>query len=428
MSHPSHALEGRAATPPRAAERVPDILFVTHRVPYPPDKGDRIRTYHLLQHLAQDAAVHLACPADEPPSMEAVEVLGRLCARVEIVPIGYRASRVRAAASLLAGGTATEGAFASHRLRSVIRGWARRVRFRAAVASSSGVARYLRVPELDGIPAVVDLVDVDSQKWLDYAAMGRDPRSWLHRLEGRRLRRLERSLPEWAHAVVLVSRAEADLYRGLGPSGPGEVVAVGNGVDLDYFRPMPDPDASSDCVFVGALDYRPNVDGVRWFAREVWPEVLRRRPGARLVLVGRRPALEVRQLAKLPGIALAGQVPDVRPHLAEAALAVVPLRVARGVQNKVLEALAVAKAVVASPQSVEGLGVVPGVHLWVAEDPRRWADAVGELLGDAGQRRRLGAAARAFVESQHRWDRCLDPFSQLVGVRADGDDEPGAPA
>jgi sugar transferase (PEP-CTERM/EpsH1 system associated) len=272
---------------------------------------------------------------------------------------------------------------------------------------------YLRAEELAGVPAVIDLVDVDSQKWLDYAAAGRGPRAWLHRTEGRRLRRLEQGLPGWARAVTLVGEAEADLYRQF--CAPGDVQAITNGVDLDYFRPGPEADGPVG-VFVGALDYLPNVDGAGWFCREVWPEVRRRRPDARFLLVGRRPAPAVRRLADLPGVELVGQVPDVRPHVVRASVAVVPLRIARGVQNKVLEALAMAKPTVASPQTLAGLKARPGTHLLRASSPAEWAQAVLRLFDDAALRHRLGAAGRRYVEENHCWDRCLAPFAPLLGL------------
>jgi polysaccharide biosynthesis protein PslH len=393
----------------------PEILYVAHRLPYPPDKGDRIRTFHVLRSLSDRAAVHLACLADEEPDESAVAVLRRYCERVAVVRLGRVTRGGRALASLAIGRTATEGAFDAPGLRGVLRLWARETRFRAALASSSGVARYLRIEELRGVPAVVDLMDVDSQKWLDYASATRGPRAWLYRTEGRRMRRLESGLSDHASALTLVTEAEAEIYRRFRPDGP--VHAIPNGVDQDYFRPDP-RQAEGGCVFVGALDYRPNVDGACWFCREAWPGVLGRSPGTWVSLVGRRPAPEVCRLARLDGVKVIGEVPDVRPFLAAAAVALAPLRIARGVQNKVLEALAMGKAIVASPQALEGLGVVPGVHLLVASTAQEWSDAVAHLLGAPEVRRRLGAEGRRFVEANHHWDRCLEPLARLLGASA----------
>jgi sugar transferase (PEP-CTERM/EpsH1 system associated) len=263
---------------------------------------------------------------------------------------------------------------------------------------------------------VVDLVDVDSQKWLDLAAAGRGPRAWLYGVEGRRLRALERDLPTWCRAVTLVSEAEAELYRRF--CRPGRVCAVTNGCDLDYFTPAAGAEGR-DCVFVGALDYAPNVDGAVWFVREVWGTLRQRHPDLKIRLVGRRPAPAVTALATVPGVDVVGQVPDVRPYVAAAGAVVVPLRLARGVQNKVLEALAMAKATVVSPQALEGLAARPEQELLVASTPAEWVAAVERLLGDDGLRRRLGTAGRAYVEARHRWDVCLAPLAELLGLPPD---------
>jgi sugar transferase (PEP-CTERM/EpsH1 system associated) len=390
----------------------PNILYLVHRVPYPPDKGDRIRAYHLLRFLSRRAAVHLACLADEPVPPEAVAALRRYCERVAVIRLGRWTRWACALGSLLCGGTVTAGAFRSAGLRAVVRQWAAETAFAAAVASASSMVPYLRLPQVRGVPAVVDLVDVDSQKWFDYAAGSRWPLSWLYAAEGRRLSRLEGSLPTWARAVTLVSEAEADLYRGF--CAPGAVHAVTNGVDLEYFRPR--QGVEPVCVFVGALDYRPNVDATCWFCEGVWPQIRRLRPRAELWLVGRCPVPSVRRLAEVPGVRVVGQVPDVRPYVARAALAVVPLRIARGLQNKVLEALAMGKPVVASPHALAGLQPRTNVPVVTARSPQEWVDQVVRLLDDEAGRRELGVRGRRYVEEHHHWDTCLGPFEPLLGL------------
>jgi sugar transferase (PEP-CTERM/EpsH1 system associated) len=390
----------------------PDVLYLAHRAPYPPDKGDRIRVFHTVKFLSQRARVHLACLADEEVREGQLAALRRYCARVAVVRLGV-GRWARGLASLAAGGTLTEGAFWSGRLAATLQRWAEETCFCACVASASSLVPYVRLGGLRDVPAVIDLIDVDSQKWLDYAAASRGLRAWLYRAEGRRLRRLEQGLPGWARAVILAAEAEAALYREF--CVPGVVRAVTNGVDLEYFRPGPAV-REPNCVFVGALDYRPNVDGAVWFCTHVWPEVVRRQPRAQLYLVGRRPAPAVCRLAALPGVELVGQVPDVRPHLARAAVAIVPLRIARGVQNKVLEALAMAKAVVVSPQARPGLAARPGVQLLEASAPAEWVEAVLGLFADPGLRARLGSAGRRYVEEHHRWERCLEPLPSLLGL------------
>ncbi len=393
----------------------PTVLMVTHRVPYPPDKGDRIRTFHILKHLAGQASVHLASLADEPSHPEAERMLAGMCERVEIVRIDARLRWASVVHSLARGQTASEGAFHSVRLRRILQDWSSTTRYDAALISASSLVPYVRKTALRGVPAVVDLVDVDSQKWFDYAATSRGPKRWLYSLEGRRLRRVEHEAADWARALTLVSEAEAELYRRVVRSD-GPIHAITNGVDLEYYRPMPPPSGREHgCVFVGAMDYRPNVDGVCWFAREVWPAVYRRFPEQVFRIVGRNPSKEVYQLARLAGIEVVGTVPDVRPYVADAAVVVAPLRIARGIQNKVLEAMAMGKAMVASPEACMGLKCEPGRDVELANEPASWVEALARYFESPLHGLKLGSAGRKYVEQQHHWAKSLMSYAAVIG-------------
>jgi sugar transferase (PEP-CTERM/EpsH1 system associated) len=401
------------------------ILYLVHRFPFPPDKGDRIRAYHILQFLAKRSPVHLATLADEPVTDEARASLQKLCVNLIIAPLP-RTRFIRMLWSLATGRTASEGAFASGYLCDVLKGWCQRFSYRACIISASSLTPYLSLKELQGMPAIVDLVDVDSQKWLDYSAFAQPPLSWIYSLEGRRLRRLESELAVRSRAITLVSDAEADIIRQF--VNPGRIEVITNGVDLDYFHPQPemgDSRRESTCVFVGTLDYWPNVEAICWFCREVWPGIYRRNDQARLSVVGRRPVKAVRRLQSCPGVDVVGQVEDVRPYYARSAVAVAPLRIARGVQNKLLEALATGKAVVTSPSTMRGLKVEPGKHLLKADSTIEWEEAILRLLNDSPLRNQLGVEGRRFVEEHHRWDRCLEPLGRLmdeVTCAASGED------
>lgn len=416
-SHHPHKRTGNVMDQTLAAQARPDVLYVVHRVPYPPDKGDRIRTYHLLRYLARRAAVSLACLTDEVVPEETTAVLQGLCVRLAIVPLGKRTRWLRAGGSLVRGRTISEGAFHAPALVQVIQNWARETRFQVCLGSASSMVPYLRLKELQQVPAVVDLIDVDSQKWFDYAAAGEGLRAWLYRLEGRRVRAVERALPSWARAATLVSAAEVDLFQTFCPWDGVHVVT--NGVDLDYFQPSAPAVAENGCVFVGALDYRPNVDAACWFARDVWPIIRRSHPETCLRLVGRQPVTEVCRLAEVPGVEVVGQVPDVRPYVAGAAVAVAPLRIARGLQNKVLEAMAMAKPVVASPPALAALAGKPDLPALSAVNPQEWAEHVGRLLDTPALRQQLGIAGRRYVEAHHDWERCLEPFEALLYLSPD---------
>ncbi|HUE69827.1 MAG TPA: TIGR03087 family PEP-CTERM/XrtA system glycosyltransferase [Pirellulaceae bacterium] len=391
------------------------LLFLAHRAPYPPNRGDRIRTYHLLHHLAQEYQVYLGALLDEPLDDAGQAVLRDLTADMALVPLGKRSRWLRAAWSMASGRTATEGLFESPELRRQVRTWAGRNDFDAVFAFCSSMAPYAFVPELADVPLIVDLIDVDSQKWFDYADQAGGLKRQLFALEGRRVRKLERRIVDRAQAVTLVSQAEADLFRRLCPND--KTHAVPNGVDLDYFRPdfpveMPRPE---QCVFVGVLDYRANVESLVWFCREVWPLVRRQKPDAVFAIVGKNPVPAIRQLAAHSGIRLVGEVPDVRPYIAESRFSVAPLLVARGIQNKVLEAMAMGKPVVASPQALEGLLAQPGRDLLLAQAASEWLTAIDQLFAPSSTAADIGQSARRFAERTHRWDSNLAVASSLIG-------------
>ncbi len=386
----------------------PRVLYLAHRVPYPPDKGDRIRNYHVLRELAKVARVTLVALADEPVVAATEAVLRGLCEAVEIVPASGTGRWLRAGRSLLTGGSLSEGLFAEPKLDAAIRRLSAAQTWDASLVSASSLAPYLQRHGLPNRPRFVDLVDVDSQKWFDYADAASGPKHWLYTLEGHRVRRLEQWIAEWATAVTIVSPAECAVFDGFTRPGAGTVAT--NGVDLDYFRPQPDIDTVEACAFVGALDYVPNIDAALWFARDIWPAIRARRPAAEFWIIGRKPTAAVLELGALDGVTVVGPVPDVRPHVAKASVAVCPIRIARGLQNKVLEAMALAKPTVAAPAAIRALQAVPGEHLLSPTTEEEWISTVCELLTDADRQWELGLAARRFVEWHHRWDRCLRPL------------------
>jgi sugar transferase (PEP-CTERM/EpsH1 system associated) len=304
--------------------------------------------------------------------------------------------------------------FASSRLENILRQWATSEKFDCVIAYCSSMAAFAFLPELNGTPVLVDLVDVDSQKWMDYSQQSSGIKSAFYALEGRRLRKLESQLTQDATAIALVSEAEAELFRSVCPNS--RTHAILNGVDLEYFRVRnpPEPVRPQSCVFVGALDYGANIDALEWFGKQVWPELKRQEPQATLELVGRRPSKAVRKLGELPGVTLAADVLDVRPYLERAALAIAPLRIARGIQNKVLEALAMGKAVVASPGATTGLRLQPGHQVVVAENPAEWIASLRRLWSSESERLRLGIEGRNYVELHHSWESTLAPWQHLI--------------
>ena len=396
----------------------PRVLYFTHRVPFPPDKGDRIRTYHLLRELSRQADVWLLALADEPVTLAVEEQLSQLCQEMAIVPVHSLGRWWQAGCSLLAGKSLSEGLFHSPAAEKILNRWVATANFSTLVASSSALAPSLIRVRQHVSPAaslVVDLIDVDSQKWLDYAGNTWGPRRRLYRLEGLRVRQLERLIATEADTIAVVSAAEARLLDQF--TQPGTATVAENGVDLEYFRPLAptiDSIEQSLVAFVGAMDYRPNVDAVTWFAETVWTGVREQDPDARFRIIGRNPARAVRALHGRNGIEVTGAVADIRPEVAPAAVIVAPLRIARGVQNKILEAMALGKAIVASPPTLNALPVTPGREVLRAETVTDWLTAICHLLQTPARRRELGDAARAYVEQHHHWNDCLAPLVDAV--------------
>lgn len=388
------------------------LLFLAHRVPFPPDKGDRIRSLQMLTWLTSRHDVWLGCLADEPWTPDTEAHLRQLCVEVKIAPLTRR-RWLHGAASLLSGGPVTLGMFECAELRRWIRAVTARTPFDGVVVFCSNMAGYTRMRELRRLPLLVDLVDVDSAKWRDYAERSTGLLRRLYRREARCLEAVERDLGHRAHAITLTTPVERELYHKHAPGSPSYV--VGNGVDIDFFhRPENCAPSAREVVFVGAMDYRPNVDGMLWFCRHVWPEVRARLPDAVLRIVGRRPTPAILALSQQPGITIHADVPDVRQYLISARLAVVPLHVARGVQNKVLEALACETPVVASPAALRGLHPALTDEALSADTAADWIGAVVQLLQDDAACQRMARSGRQYVEQHCRWEQRLAPLGQLL--------------
>ena len=389
------------------------ILYVTHRVPYPPDRGDRIRTWHVLKYLAGRADVDLVCLADEPTSDTTMQELRQVTHQLAVIPHAGRSRYLRGAFSMLCGRTVTEGLFDSPKLAAVLQQWNKSITWDAVMASSSGIARYLFPPFVRAdVKRWVDLIDIDSQKWLDYAKASRFPMSMVYRTEGHRLRNVERNLAETCDRLLVVSAAERDLFLSFCPTD--RIAAVSNGVDYHYFAPQPETHCEPhSCVFVGVMNYRPNADAVIWFARTIWPQIRQRYPQSKFYVVGKSPTPDVQALQSIAGIQVTGSVPDVRPWLMRSTCVVVPLRIARGVQNKVLEAMACGRPVVCSPEPLKGLAAESGTHLLKADTPDEWVTAMSRIFDAPQLQTQLGTAAVSWVKRQFSWDAALAMLNEL---------------
>ncbi|HEY7818246.1 MAG TPA: TIGR03087 family PEP-CTERM/XrtA system glycosyltransferase [Vicinamibacteria bacterium] len=397
-----------------------DLLYLVHRIPYPPNKGDKIRSFHLLRFLAERYRVHLGTFVDYEEDWKYLSEVGSLCADVCAVKLNPTRQGVRSLKGLLAGEPLSVPYYASSSLRDWVRRKVEELGITRMVFFSSPMVQYAPSNGV-AMRKVVDFVDVDSEKWRQYSERRSWPLRWLYRREGELLLDFERAAASSADASIFVTREEAEVFRLRARpwiEDEGRIRAIPNGVDTDYFAPQgsyPSPFESGGpvMVFTGMMDYWANVDAVTWFAEEACPRIRTAVEGARFFIVGARPTRAVEKLGALPGVTVTGQVEDVRPYLAHAEIAVAPLRVARGIQNKVLEAMAMAKPVVATAAALEGLELPRGLARVGSTSDELAAGAI-ELLRSRGEREALGARGRGWVEENHDWARTLLPIAELI--------------
>lgn len=396
-------------------------LFLVHRIPYPPDKGDKLRSWRLLNALAAHDRVHLGAFVDDPADMAHAEVLRPLVDRMALIPLERRWQR--ALTGLRHRRPLTMALYNDPAMHGFVRETLRDGEVDRILLFSSQMGQY--VFDIGRSRRIVmDFVDLDSDKFRQYAAAARGPRRWLFEREADLLLGVERRIAGLADAFTFVTEADAALFARKAGEAASRLSVMGNGVDLDYFSPQAGVDALDGAgegplvVFTGAMDYAANVDGALWFVRDLWPAIRARVPAVRLAIVGSNPVKALRRFDGRDDIVVTGRVPDVRPWLKAAAVAVAPLRIARGVQNKVLEAMAMARPTVATPAAARGIDAENGRDLLVADGDAAFIDAVVGLLEDRDRGEALGAAGRARVVERYDWDRALAPLPALMGYEA----------
>lgn len=392
------------------------LLYLTHRIPYPPNKGDKIRSYHLLKYLAQHYHVHLGTFIDDPDDWQYVNIVKQLCKETHFASLNPRTARLRSLGALILNRPLTLDYYRNIGLQEWVKKVIKTHSIKHVLIFSSAMAQYITA--IQQARCIIDFVDIDSDKWRQYAKRKPWPMSWLYQREGRLLLCYERQVACTYDASLFVSKTEADLFKQLAPESAEKIGFFNNGVDSDYFSPSreyPDPYQANTAaiVFTGAMDYWPNVDAVRWFAQEIFPTVLAKYPHARFYIVGSRPTAAVQELAQLPGTVVTGAVDDVRPYLAHAKLAVAPLRIARGLQNKVLEAMAMAKTVIASPQAAEGILATSGKELHIACNGQEFSRIIISTLSSKVAEH-SGETARARILADYEWERSLAHVKTLL--------------
>jgi sugar transferase (PEP-CTERM/EpsH1 system associated) len=398
------------------------VLFVCHRVPFPPKRGGKIRPFNIIRHLHQQGhEVTVASLARSNAEVKEAAGLADYCARQLIEVVDDRLAWPRMVAWLPTLRPSSFGYFHSGRLQSRIDEFVRSEcggRPDLIFVHCSSVAPY--VNRWPARAKIIDFGDMDSQKWREYSAHKPFPLSAGYWLEAVKLERTERLLARQFDLATCTTRAEMESLRALGVSTPTDWFP--NGVDPDFFKPGADPYEPDLVTFVGRMDYFPNQQAVRTFCADVLPELQRCRPGTRFEIVGADPSPEIKALGALPGVTVTGSVPDVRPYVTRAALTIAPLEIARGTQNKILESMAMGVPVVCSRQAVGGVDAVAGEHLLAYDTRAQFVEAVLDTLRSPELRSRLSVAGRARVLSHHSWPSSMKRLDALIasqfGTRA----------
>ncbi len=392
--------------------RSPRIVFLCQRVPWPPDRGDRITTWHFLQHLLQRGAeVQVGCFQEETRDAEGVAFLSKSCREVVAPRLSRRWRKLTSLRGLLTGKALTLPFFYDRTLAKAVDQWTVTPPDLVYVYSSS-MAQYAI-----GRPShakVMQFAELDSDKWRQYATVSGPLGRWIYGREAKRLLAFEDRVARTFSRSLVVSEVERTLFRERIPGVDPDVLP--NGVDVEHFTTAGEANRHAHtAVFTGVMDYEPNVDGVCWFVDTCWPTLRQRYPDARLLIVGSKPIAKVQALAQIPGITVTGRVPTTPPYFDQAAVAIAPLRLARGVQNKVLEAMSMALPVVSSPQAAQGLGDVPAGALTVADGADATIARIAELFANPQHARTVGAAAAVWVRQHWRWQRMFERLDGLLG-------------
>ena len=388
-----------------------NVLFICHRLPYPPNRGGKIRPFNMIRHLSHKHSVTVATLAETEKELTEGAGLKDYCDDVLVEVLSPRTRWLQAIRALPTRSPCSVAYFRSSRLDQRIREKALQKKFDIVFVHCAFVAQYAMA-----IPAglrIMDFGDLDSAKWAEYSRWRSFPLSWMYAFESAKLCAYEREVARVFDLCTVITQGEKDEFENLRVSTPCTVIP--NGVNFSYFSPNRTSDRpTQSIVFLGRMDYFPNIDGVCYFVDKILPLIRTKMPNVELRIVGSNPTRRIQKLTEIDGVVVTGHVSDVRPYLRDAAAAIVPLRIARGTQNKILESMAIGVPVVATPQAAKGVQAIPGRDLLVAETPQLFARCVLDLIESAGLRKSVSEAGRRQVESSYQWTAAMNLLDSLL--------------
>lgn len=386
------------------------ILYVCHRFPFPPKRGGKIRPFNMIRHLSQNHEVTVCSLARSEAEAEEGRGIAPHCARFEMAVVSNPVQTLRMVARLPTPVPSSMGYFYSPELAAKVDDLLAKERFDLIFVHCSSVAQY--VEKVRGIPKILDFGDMDSQKWLEYVNYKAFPLNMGYWLEGTKLVREEKRLARQFDLCTATTRAEWETLESYRTGVSSDWFP--NGVDAGFFKPDGEGYDPETISFIGRMDYYPNQEAMFRFCDEVWPLLRSKRPAMKLLIVGADPIPAVQKLGERPGITVTGSVPDVRPFILRSAAMVAPLNIARGTQNKILEAMAMGVPVVSSRIAAGGVDAVSGEHFLVADTAEEYAQAISSIVDNPAERARLAQSGRDRMLSHHAWPRSMERLDAII--------------
>jgi polysaccharide biosynthesis protein PslH len=388
-----------------------NILYLCHRFPYPPTRGGKIRPFNMIQHLSAAGHQVTVCSlVRSPEEAEQGQGIAPYCADFQMGTVVEWVQVARMVLRLPLPTPSSMGYFYSPALADQVGSLLKSRRWDLIFVHCSSVAQY--VAHVRDVPKILDFGDMDSQKWLEYANYKPYPLSLGYRFEGAKMLAAEKQLARRFELCTATTRAEWTTLQSYATGADTDWFP--NGVDAGYFCPGDTPYDPDTISFIGRMDYYPNQECMTRFCAEIWPLLKSSRPALKLLIVGADPSPAIRQLDEMPGVTVTGSVPDVRPYIRRSALMVAPLHIARGTQNKILEAMAMGVPVVTSRLAAEGVDAEPDTHLLVADTPQDCVQAILGIVGCPAERERLAQAGRQRMLSHHAWPRAMARLDRLI--------------
>jgi sugar transferase (PEP-CTERM/EpsH1 system associated) len=391
-----------------------NLLFLVHRIPYPPNKGDKIRSYHFLKHLASSYNVYLGTFVDDANDWQYTEKVDSLCTETHYENLNPFQSKIKSVQGFVTGEALSLPYYKNQAMQNWVNNTIKTHSIQKVLIFSSVMAQF--VENRNDVEIVVDFVDVDSDKWRQYAEKKQGIARWVYQRESKYLLAYEQKVAQLAKSSLFVSEQEAALFKSLTSALTDKIGHINNGVDVDYFSPdleFHSPYSANETViaFTGAMNYWANVDAVTWFANHVFPQILQENSHIKFYIIGSKPTKDVLALAN-ENVVITGFVDDVRPYLSFAKLVVAPLRIARGIQNKVLEAMAMGKTVVATSAAFEGIPYIENLAVSVIDDETEMAHKISELLQI--NLIEFSKTNRDFVKEKFSWEQNVNQLSALL--------------